>query len=587
MKNSLFIRLSMLAMLAGQYLGAQTIPLDWVEHGISFTNSSHVMRALPDSHGNIVMVGYFSGTLIIGNDTLVSANVPDVDIYIAKYDSTGTELWADSYTSGNYSYIRDIAIDNNDNIYICGSFSNPTLTIGNTVIINTGWACAYAAKFDINGNIVWARTFDAGISPSNSNEVKGITVDNAGNIYVTGCFASDTLKTGNLSVNFKYGPGGTGITNVFVAKLLNNGTPVWLKGETQGSNPGGNEGRIITTDNNGNVYVGGVITGLWILLDTITLHVSQFQEGFCAMLDPLTGNYIWARVIKGFPSAIVSTYEEVTGLMTDDYGNLYVGGNYAGVVCTFDSLVEVTSPVNPQNPDGYKIFLFKVNAATGLPYWGRGYGDLANTDVFTSGRWGINDAGTHIGLTGAYQGAATFGSIQFPIAQNFSFDAFLLEMDSAGTIFRGLPISGDPWEVGFGVAYDHFDKMITCGYFNGPSVSFGNQFTLFDTSPANMWRNIYLARFADAAPTAVNTINAEIPFTFYPNPASSEITLKRNTKSKCTIRIYDDHGRVVHEIKNSDASGTILIDVSGLATGHYIIECTDETTVFHKSFIKL
>ncbi|MDQ3111597.1 MAG: T9SS type A sorting domain-containing protein [Bacteroidota bacterium] len=193
----------------------------------------------------------------------------------------------------------------------------------------------------------------------------------------------------------------------------------------------------------------------------------------------------------------------------------------------------------------------------------------------------------HICLTGIYQGASTFGSLPFPVAQSFSFDAFLPEMDSSGTIYRGLPISGDPWEVGFGVAYDDFDKIITCGYFNGPSVSFGNQFTLFDQTPANMWRNIYLARFADAAPTAVNTINAEMQFSFYPNPASSEITLKRNTKSKCTIRIYDDHGRIVRENTYSDASDTILIDVSGLATGHYTIECTEETNIFHKSFIKL
>ncbi len=388
MKNILFIRLTILVMLAGQYVSAQTIPLDWVQHGISFTNSSHVMRALPDSHGNIIMVGYFSGTLILGNDTLVSANVPDVDIYIAKFDSTGTELWANSYTSGNYSYIRDLAIDNNDNIYICGNFSNPTLTIGNTVIINTGWSCAYAAKFDNNGIIVWARTFDAGINRSNPNEVKAITVDNSGNVYVTGCFGSDSLFTGNLSLNFKYGINGSGITNVFVAKLLNDSIPVWLKGETQGSNPGGNQGQIITTDNSGNLFIGGVITGWNICLDTITLYVSSFQEGFCARIDPLTGDYMWARVIKGYPSAAASTYEEVIGLMADNYGHLYVGGNYAGVVCEFDSILQITAPVNPQNPKGYKIFLFKVDVATGLPLWGKGYGSGPDSDVAIMGQMG-------------------------------------------------------------------------------------------------------------------------------------------------------------------------------------------------------
>jgi hypothetical protein len=382
-----------------------------------------------------------------------------------------------------------------------------------------------------------------------------------------------------------YGPGGTGNSNIFVAKFLPNGAPAWITGETQGSDPGNNTGLDIHADENGSIFMSGLFGGSKISLGSNTMSVFDFEEAVCARLDPATGQYIWSRAIRGY-NPLSNTYDFATGIFTDHQNHVYVGGAYYGMRCDFDSIYMVTTPSNSQNPFGQKVFLFKLDDATGAPIWGKGYGDSPDSSVSVQG-WAINDAADRIAFTGIHQGFCTIGSITFPNTVNQSFDAYLVEIDTAGNAQRGLSIFGTVWDVGYSVNYDDFGRLVTCGYFNSPLVSFDNQASLTHPDPQGYMYNIYLCRIAPQVITGIEDPEAPGSFSLFPNPAADALTLTRSKSGKCTVRIYDNCGKLIREAKYDSNQLTINMDVADLSSGHYIIECESDKDAFRSSFIKL
>ncbi|MGB3464516.1 MAG: T9SS type A sorting domain-containing protein [Cyclobacteriaceae bacterium] len=62
-------------------------------------------------------------------------------------------------------------------------------------------------------------------------------------------------------------------------------------------------------------------------------------------------------------------------------------------------------------------------------------------------------------------------------------------------------------------------------------------------------------------------------FHFYPNPAQESITLV-NTATVSRLVVYDHSGRIVKDLFQDDLSGTL--DLSGLKSGHYVMQVTSD-----------
>jgi len=94
-----------------------------------------------DSYGNSYLSGYFEGTVIFGNDTLICAGISDP--YVAKFDATGNPVWA---RSAGGPYIDDsntIALIGNSQIVIGGTYGEHTIFGG---VELPYWGC-YTAKY--------------------------------------------------------------------------------------------------------------------------------------------------------------------------------------------------------------------------------------------------------------------------------------------------------------------------------------------------------------------------------------------------------------------------------------------------------
>ncbi len=132
------------------------------------TGDSYADDVTIDQNGNILASGEFLGITGWGPYTLTNAAPTGSDIFIAKFDSTGNELWATSSGGTAYDAGSAITTDNNNNIIIGGYFESPTISFGATNLTYTG-STLFVAKMDNVRSVVWPGDADYNFTVSNND----------------------------------------------------------------------------------------------------------------------------------------------------------------------------------------------------------------------------------------------------------------------------------------------------------------------------------------------------------------------------------------------------------------------------------
>jgi hypothetical protein len=121
----------------------------WAERA-GGTDIDYGYSVATDTSGNVyVMGGFNSSTITFGTTTLTNAG--NGDIFIAKYDAAGIVLWAKSAGGTIADEGLGIATDASGNVYVTGRFQSSTITFGTTTLINAGSADIFIAKYDGTG----------------------------------------------------------------------------------------------------------------------------------------------------------------------------------------------------------------------------------------------------------------------------------------------------------------------------------------------------------------------------------------------------------------------------------------------------
>ena len=136
-----------------------------------------------DTNDNCYVTGFFDGTNDFGGITLTNESVGGPDMFVAKYNATGTLQWVQRAGGTSVNYGRGIGVDTNGNVYATGGYSG-SAKFGSINLTAPSGEEFFLAKYNNAGAVQWVKSSTGG-----SDNVYGIglTVDGAGeNSYALG-----------------------------------------------------------------------------------------------------------------------------------------------------------------------------------------------------------------------------------------------------------------------------------------------------------------------------------------------------------------------------------------------------------------
>ncbi len=388
-----------------------------------------------DGSDSTYTTGYFSGTATFGKTTLTSSGVSDV--FVTKTDKNGNFKWA--VKGGGSGSCRGLAIkvDAAGNSYVTGYYYG-SATFGSKTITSAGAQDVFIAKYDNQGTLLWVVSAGGAMADIGN----AITIDNSGNVLVTGEFAG-TATFGTYTLTSVKNN-----VNVFTTKLDGSGNFLWAK---MGSGPHTNRGLGVGCDPSGNVYVTGQFT------DTITfdnVHKGSLYNAVFLIKYNSSGNEQWFTMAGGGTANIAN------GIAVDKNSNIYLTGDFSGTLSFFVSPV-----VSLTNVYGNKIFVVKYDQ-TGKLLWD--VADGSNSQV-TSKAISLDGSGNPYvignfecrfnGYADQY-GQGTFNSVGY-------WDIFVAEyLGSTGVWQWSRQIGGHNDNLGYGIAVNSTGDIYTAGSFN-------------------------------------------------------------------------------------------------------------------------
>ncbi|PID28092.1 MAG: hypothetical protein CSB55_06140 [Candidatus Cloacimonadota bacterium] len=433
MKNHILI---ILLILIASPSFAQTPEWDFIKK-TGGGNSDYGNSIAVDDQGNLYITGSFSGNATFGDITLYSEG--NDDIFIAKADNNGNWLWAKRAGSSRYDYGKSIAVDDQGNLYITGSFYG-NANFGNITLYSAGVSDIFIAKTDNNGNWLWAKraggtSYDYG---------KGIAVDDQGNLYITGYFkGTATFGSTNLTSKGNY--------DMFIIKSNNEGNFIRVKG-AGGTNS--DQGNAIAVDNQGNLYVTGIFRGSATFGD-ITLNSPNFYTDIFITKSDNEGNFIWAKRAGGEDS------DYGNSIAVDKQGNSYVTGIFRGSATFGD--------ITLNSPNFYTDIFITKSDNKGNFIWAKRAGG-ENYDYGNS--IAVDDQGNSY-ITGYFKGTATFGTTVLNYSNEY--DIFAAKTDKDGNWLWAKKTGKSENDEGRGIAVDNGGNSYITGHIAEPKNSGKNK----------------------------------------------------------------------------------------------------------------
>ncbi|MFO0757824.1 MAG: nucleotide-binding protein [Byssovorax sp.] len=158
-----------------------------------------------DSHGDVLVTGWFSGTIDFGGGPLVSAG--GADIFLLKLDGmTGQHRQSSRFGDDVDQQGLSLVIDGADNAILAGTFYG-ALDFGLGALKSPGGSNGFLLKIDPAGKPVWNRRF----GDHKSARALSTAVANTGEVLVTGSFEGDADFGGGALMS-------AGMSDGFVAK---------------------------------------------------------------------------------------------------------------------------------------------------------------------------------------------------------------------------------------------------------------------------------------------------------------------------------------------------------------------------------
>ncbi len=516
------------------------------------------------------------------------------------------QQWAKTYTYQSYQpdVMNEMVIDNSGNVYVTGESRSSTTDYDYGTI-----------KYNSTGTQQLTLRYDGPthVSPDKS---KGIVVDNAGNIYVTGTTSNPGI-TGLDITTIKYNSAGVEIWvrvynslgdqndeandifidnsgNVYVTGMENNagnnndivtikynssGVQQWVK-EYNSSGTNSDRGFAVIADGSGNVYTAGITSGNGVLIKYNSAGIEQ-----------------WAKTYNGPGNGSDNFWL----IALDGAGYIYTAGESVAGVNNFDfALVKYNSSGTQQWAKHYagpgagddKVKGLKVDASGNVYITGESKGTSSDKDYATVK---YNSAGTQ-------QWVARYNG-----PDNLADEGYSVTVDTDGNVYVTGKSKGTATNEDFAtIKYNSSGIQQWVMRYDGPAhtVDYGKSISI-DGSGNVIVSGIAHSDIADdyytikySPLTGIQITGGEIPKNYslsqnYPNPFNpvTNINFSIPSAGNVKIAVYDMLGREVSVLVNENlqaGSYKYDFDASGLSSGTYFykINAGDFTDVKKMILVK-
>lgn len=201
----------------------------------------------------LIVVGNFSGEATFGSGIVSPSTFGYNNIFLLHINNiNGNSVFAKYFNGNNIAKVNKVTLDKSGYIFLAGEFegeldinpgANPYL------LQSAGKTDAFLVKLSPAGVIQWGNSYGS----TGDDSAKDVIVDYLSDIILTGSF-SNTVSFNSLgdSVISK------GERDVYIAKIDTEGNTLWVN--SYGST-GKDEGKTLTTNSTGIIYLGGTFRG--------------------------------------------------------------------------------------------------------------------------------------------------------------------------------------------------------------------------------------------------------------------------------------------------------------------------------------
>ena len=263
--------------------------------------------------------------LLVSGTFYTHLNLPDTTlngwgqtVFVLSMDYNGNVIWARAGVSVQHEFGKNIAFDitcdEEGSIYVSGC--NKLLASFNGIEVPPG---GFLAKYDLNGNILWAKNKFRYYSqwPPNPTypytEVPPYHLSYWNNhLLITGHCYNDTVIIDTITICNSKGS--------YISCFSKDGNIVWIK---LVGGPKSNSGSRASADKQGNLYLTGMFHGYGVFGEDTLYNQTSGDDCFLSKMTS-TGEFIWSRQLN----ASINAWGE--SVVKDISGAVYLSGTFSG-----------------------------------------------------------------------------------------------------------------------------------------------------------------------------------------------------------------------------------------------------------------
>lgn len=507
-----------------------------------------------DNAGNIYQCGHFNADTITFDSItfLVNSGTGNTkDIFLVKYDPSGNVLWAKSLGATGQDGAYSVVCDQSNSVYVVGYFQAPGFIFGNDTLTGAASGKMLLVKYDSAGNELWARC----ATGSGSSLGYGVTIDNSGNIFITGSFSTGSITLGSTTLT------NGGQSDAFLVKYDPAGNVLWAR---KAGSTSFDEGMSMVVDQSGNAYMSGMFTGT-VAFGSVTLTSNGLSDLYIAKYDP-SGTVLWAISAGG------TSYEAAKCIAIDQAGDLYITGWYRSPSVVFPTVTLTNSSTSVSDNDA---FLAKYDNS-GNELWAKSIGGVEDE----SGFYCATSFGSVFFAGSSESSSVVLDSTTFTLPLQWSEAWYFLQCDFNGNDLSATTVNtGDQsGSTAYGaIACSNSGDVYFGGAYKADSVIFN--FDTLRTTFGGGSHNSFLAKYVGIS-TGLSNVDHNRSIPVYPNPSHDifYMSMEWPAQTPANIEVVDMLGNVIYQ--DAFTGNNYILDLSDKSTGVYFYRVSSANETF-------